>query len=139
MRAQLQVGRTRQQRPSFQAASRELQCDTASTSPLSITIAGCNLEDAEWINAEYWLDPLQPTINGSPHYMTGDDGHLYVGLKNGQTKWVLDEEIDPHEIGGMLTLPVVPSGAAVVPSGDHAWEMYGGSKVRLCITLVDTK
>ena len=127
-----------------QAAARELPCDTASTSPSSITITGCNLDDADWVNAEYWVDPLQQSINGYPHYMTSDEseqtcGHLYVGLKDGQAKWVLDEELDPQEIGGTLTLPVVPAEAPVVPSGDHAWEVYGGAKVHLCITLGLTK
>ena len=125
-----------------QAANRELVCAPQSLPP--ITIAGCNLDDAAWINGDYWLDPLQPTVNGQPHYMTSDEtdgrsGHLFVGRKSGQSKWVLDEELDSNETGGTLTLPTTPSEVTTPPLGDRSWEIYGGAKVRLRISIKGTR
>ena len=122
-----------------QAAKRELQPAVlgGGAAASSLSIAGCSLAGAGWVNDEYMIDPLQPLVNGQPHYMTNSgSGHLYVGAKNGQAKWVVDEQFDANETGGALTLtpPGVPSEALAFPSGVRSWEVYGGAPIELRIT-----
>jgi len=130
------------------AAKRELLAtpgDEGGGAPASLTIAGCRslpdgaAADCQWINGEYWVDPLQPLVNGQPHYMIErpDDsesgcGHLFLGLRAGQARWVLDEELDENEIGGTLTLPAAAPHA--FPSGTHQWVAHGGATVSLTIS-----
>ena len=75
--------------------------------------------DAPWVNGVYFLDPLEPTVNGQPHLITGTTdenahGHMYVGTRRGVSQWVIDEGLDRTQTGGMLTLPTTtpPDAAA---------------------------
>ena len=92
--------------------------------------------DADWINGEFWTDPLEPVVNGQPHLMTGGEedgegGHLFLGSRRGETQWVLDESLDADQINGTLMLPA--SECAGLPVGTHLWQVYGGATLRLTI------
>ena len=100
----------------------------------------------ETFEGEYRLDPLQPLVNGQPHFVASDstesDGtddckHLYLGSKGDRRTWVLDTCLDVDEVGGALTLPVEETnaqGEPIFPSGTHSWRIYSGVSVDIVIT-----
>ena len=100
------------------------------------TMSGEDLE-AAWINGVWSVDPIKPEVNGCPHLMTDAGGHLYLGRKwqHSNGKWVLDEQLDPTEEGGLLVLPPVGIDAAstpeitTLPIGTQKWSMYQDGKI----------
>ena len=95
-------------------------------------------------DGEYFMDPLQPLVNGQPHFMAGsctegtdDCMHLYLGAKRDERRWVLDTSLDAGEVGGTLTLPAEMDarGEPIFPAGTHSWQVYSGVRVDLAITV----
>eukprot|EP01051_Picozoa_sp_SAG22_P001420 SAG22_NODE_55_length_23749_cov_24.622918_12_plen_319_part_00 len=58
---------------------------------LEIDVSGC--PEARY-NGVYKLDPVAPTANGKPHYVNGEEMHLYYGSVNG---WYFKDQYTPHE------------------------------------------
>lgn len=89
----------------------------ARPSPACITVEGVDVGGLR-------VDPLQPEVNGQPHFVGPRGSHLYLGRKCGylgrQEAWVLDEVLSADEVKGTAFL----EGGGALPEGRRTWAVW---------------
>jgi len=92
--------------------------DSRDNSVESLVVAGAGKD----LDGLYRIDLLAPEHNGQSHYCRREGGHLYLGVKNGRSAWVLDEVCSPSEATGEAFLSATAEGS--LPLGQLAWQGY---------------
>jgi ribA/ribD-fused uncharacterized protein len=84
----------------------------------TLVIAGADKE----LDGLYNVDLLVPEANGQAHYSRQEGGHLYLGVKNGKSAWVLDEAFCPDEATGTAYITSFQGGC--LPQGQFTWQCF---------------
>lgn len=100
------------------AAKRELPPDSSDVDPVTVSgaVAGRSIVMSP--------DLLAPEINGSPHWISDEGWHLYLGKKNGRCAWVLDQECSATEASGYAFLEVSADDVGLGPCGSQQWQLF---------------
>jgi hypothetical protein len=100
----------------------------------SLAIAGAGDE----FDGTYHVDLMVPEVNGCPHFINCEKGHLCLGIKNERRAWVLDECLSPDEASGGAFLPV--HGESTIPIGELLWQVFDGVRhiERIVSVQIDT-